>query len=146
MDFSKTFDRYPGMDCEEMHEKVKNKKLLKRVARRIRQITPRDEKQPCYVCGKYKQIAHLHHPFPVEDLTLFVLFYDLYSSPLYIPVVWLCPNHHALYHLVEGSCGCLPREDYANISDEELEKMSEIANMVDARKITAMIKKESIEA
>src|SRR5690242_19170838 len=130
MEFHEAFKKYPGMDTEEMRIKLADKKLVKRIAKRIRQITPRGEKQHCYVCGRYKYIAHLHHPFAVEDLTLFVLFYGLYDMPLYIPTVWLCPNHHAIYHLVHNSGGNLDREVLADISRDELLKISEIERMV----------------
>jgi hypothetical protein len=130
--------KYPAMDTAEMRAKLEDKRLVKYVTKRIRQVTPRGEKQPCYVCGKYRHIAHLHHPFPVEDIMLFVLFYGLYDAPLYIPTVWLCPNHHALYHLVQDTQG-MSKEALEGVGHDELVKFSEIEQMVTSEKIREMI-------
>lgn len=59
------------------------------VARRI--FDP-GERQPCFVCGKFKSIAQAHHVIPLTAQ---------YDRGFELPdgeFVWLCPNHHAMAH------------------------------------------------
>lgn len=60
------------------------------VSRRI--FSPGD-RQPCYVCEKFKSITQAHHVIPLTSQ------YDRgfkYPDQEY---VWLCPNHHTMAHL-----------------------------------------------
>jgi hypothetical protein len=58
-----------------------------------RRIFAPGARQPCWVCGKFKSIAHAHHVVPLTAQ---------YDRGFVYPdqeLVWLCPNHHAMAHL-----------------------------------------------
>lgn len=51
------------------------------------------EREPCWVCGKFKGIAQAHHVIPLSQQ---------YDRGFRVPDnehVWLCPNHHTMAHL-----------------------------------------------
>lgn len=95
------------------------------VARLIREvfIIPRNKKSECAVCGKYKSIAHAHHVYPVSKLAKLVCQAELTISQLEgLPVkyVWVCPNHHALFHVISDPRSS--REGLAVIEDIGIEE------------------------
>lgn len=69
---------------------------------------PSTERESCAVCDKYKSITEAHHVIPVAEMATLchkakVLAYRLEKLPVYF--MWLCPNHHALFHLLSGMKG-----------------------------------------
>lgn len=51
-------------------------------------------RQNCIICGKYRYLSHAHHVYPLAEQ---------YDQGVRIPDqrhVWLCPNHHAMVHLL----------------------------------------------
>ena len=62
-------------------------------AKELRKQTTRyKEHQPCEVCGKHKEITHLHHVVNLKDCTILFNVVDYVNTP----VVFLCPNCHAM--------------------------------------------------
>ncbi|MEI9804065.1 MAG: hypothetical protein WDN48_05875 [Pseudolabrys sp.] len=59
-------------------------------------------KESCAVCGKFKSIAHAHHVVPLSEQ------YDRGFEEPDQEHVWLCPNHHAIIHVL-----IYPHEDMA---------------------------------
>lgn len=52
------------------------------------------ERQPCFVCGTHRHISESHHIVELAQQ------YDLgYLNPNQ-DFIWLCPNHHAIVHLL----------------------------------------------
>src|SRR5580765_449850 len=98
MKLSRVLKKYPQLNAEDLKRRMADRFLVEETSKKIRQITIRGAKEPCYVCGKYIEISHLHHIVPVEELTVIVVYFGLYDENLYIPTVWLCPNHHAIHH------------------------------------------------
>ena len=110
-----------------------------RVARQLRGMTPRGERQPCFVCGKYRPITHLHHVIPVDDLARLVVKRQLYGVNLYMPTVWLCPNHHALWHKLEKDK--TSEEVWECLTPEELGRYDQLRQMVSTDEIVGMLER-----
>lgn len=76
---------------------------------RLMYSKPVDSRQPCLICGKYQAITHMHHVIPVSQMSksLEKLNPDAkyLTANLKIRYVWLCPNHHALFHKFNGRDG-----------------------------------------
>jgi hypothetical protein len=51
------------------------------------------ERQPCFVCGRFRGITQAHHVVPLTAQ------YDRGFEYPDNEHVWLCPNHHAILHL-----------------------------------------------
>jgi hypothetical protein len=52
------------------------------------------EQLPCAICGKYRLITHAHHRLPLAFQ---------YQNGIMQPIqdfLWLCPNHHAMIHVL----------------------------------------------
>lgn len=75
------------------------------------------EKKPCFVCGRYKDVAQAHHVVPLskQDITK-------RADHRYM---WLCPTHHAGVHLIINMSDGYPRLE--GFSKEEGEKMADVA-------------------
>lgn len=58
-----------------------------------RRIFSSGDRQPCYVCEKFKSIAQAHHVIPLTAQ------YDRGFKYPDQECVWLCPNHHTMVHL-----------------------------------------------
>lgn len=56
-----------------------------------RAFSPGDQ-EPCYVCGKYRRLAHAHHVFPLHLQAQRGL-----DKPIQ-DFRWVCPTHHAAVH------------------------------------------------
>ncbi len=54
---------------------------------------------PCHVCGRFRDITHAHHVVPLAAQ------YDRGFKRPDHEHVWLCPNHHAILHLLIPSEG-----------------------------------------
>jgi len=82
----------------ETHELVEKRRLRPSIDRDAwiaasRRIFSPGDREPCYVCDKFKSIAQAHHVIPLTAQ------YDRgfkYPDQEY---VWLCPNHHTMAHL-----------------------------------------------
>lgn len=51
-------------------------------------------KEPCFVCGKWADLAESHHVFPLANQ------WDEGVEEPDHEMVWLCPNHHAAVHFI----------------------------------------------
>lgn len=82
----------------------------------------------CHVCGKWRDIAHAHHVVPLAAQ---------YDRGFGVPDhqhVWLCPNHHAVLHLMippdretdPMKIGRRTAGPILEMSHEELERMLEL--------------------
>lgn len=75
---------------------------------------PPKQKEPCWVCGKYKSISHAHHVIPVSEIARLCAGANIPLSLLpQLPIryIWLCPNHHAIFHAINNQntwkeCAC----------------------------------------
>ena len=85
------------------------------------------KRQECLVCGKYEAITEAHHILPVRYIAHVLKDVSVYSMYEYairtkneikIPHVWLCPNHHTMWHLIIIYNGEL-RNDFANVLIEK---------------------------
>lgn len=79
----------------------------------------RTERRCCWVCWKHEKITEVHHVISVEETADLILSEGYKNYP--ILTVWLCPNHHAYWHLLErASADEIPelfRELGADIDD-----------------------------
>ena len=82
----------------EIHELVERRRLGPAIDREAwiaasRRIYSPGDRQPCYVCGKFRSITQAHHVIPLTAQ---------YDRGFKLPdqeSVWLCPNHHTMVHL-----------------------------------------------
>jgi hypothetical protein len=82
----------------ENHELVERRRLGPAIDREAwiaasRRIYSPGDRQPCYVCGKFRSITQAHHVIPLTAQ---------YDRGFKLPdqeSVWLCPNHHTMVHL-----------------------------------------------
>lgn len=64
------------------------------------------ERRPCYICEKHQPISHLHHVIPVSQMATLLTRAGCgleAQAHLTVRVVWLCPNHHAIWHKINGT-------------------------------------------
>jgi hypothetical protein len=67
----------------------------------LRTHNPRGcEPQDCFVCQKHAAICHYHHTPPLSKVAEFFADLPWLLSQVSVDGVWLCPNHHALWHTV----------------------------------------------
>lgn len=90
----------------------------------IRKNTDRSNPEPCHICGKYQEIAHQHHLYPVAKLAQWAIDNNWLARPFRIPVVWLCPNHHAMFHALVRKKPILSL--WGDLSDGETERMESL--------------------
>ena len=57
------------------------------------------KRQPCYICGEHEAISQCHHLISVREIEAAIRRSNNWNQPM--PLVWLCPNHHAYWHLLE---------------------------------------------
>lgn len=74
----------------------------------------------CFICGKHKEIAELHHVIPVSQITAILNMGIVELKDISTPVVWLCPNHHAYVHKAMNGetsflINCLSEEEISNL-------------------------------
>lgn len=56
------------------------------------------QKEPCFVCGRHQRITHSHHLVEVGQVARVLFSWAVFDWAPKIPVVSLCPNHHAYWH------------------------------------------------
>lgn len=66
----------------------------------LRKITPALDRQPCYICSAHGSIAELHHVRSIKLLADEVILYGVIPKKVYMTIVWLCPTHHRLIHIL----------------------------------------------
>lgn len=78
----------------------------------------------CYVCSQYSSITQVHHLVPVGILSSLLEYAEKLCTPLELPyqVVSLCPNHHAMLHMLYDR-DLLPVE----VEEWERAKLQELA-------------------
>jgi hypothetical protein len=72
------------------HRRDAKRQVVSKHRAKVRAATPSAERQPCYVCGKYRPITQRHHLKPVGTQTP--------ADPIDTRFVWLCPNCHTIFH------------------------------------------------
>ena len=112
--------------------------MERHVKQRLRTIIMRykSEKESCFVCGKYKEIAELHHIVTVKELSELIVRYEAYDVELYMPHVWLCPNHHRIIHALLKS----NYEAFNCLADGEVQRFDEIQKMVSLERLREMFR------
>ncbi len=78
---------------------------MKRINAEIRRIKFK-ERQNCYICDRYKDIAEAHHLIEVSDIGKYIeIIQDDFQFYKSLKGVWLCPNHHTIYHKIYSNKG-----------------------------------------
>lgn len=114
----------------------------KEIIKRLREITPKSERQDCFVCGRFKCVAQQHHLLPVSEMADFVMKHSLFDTQLYIPTVWLCPNHHAIWHIISRQhMDDRTLEAFQSLAEDEIKRYDELDRMVDTNKIVEMLER-----
>mgnify|MGYP001563316190 CR=1 FL=1 len=83
----------------ELHDLVEARRLAGSIEREAwiaasRQIFEPGPRGSCCVCGKFQSIAQAHHVVPLAAQ------YDRGFRLPNCERVWLCPNHHAMLHII----------------------------------------------
>jgi len=73
-----------------------------------------------------------------------MLFYRLDHKELYTPTAWLCPNHHAIFHLIQSNLlrngkEAIKLEHIEGMTSVELDKIVKLFCMVDKDKYKEMM-------
>lgn len=109
--------------------------MPKKIVKRLK--TNSKDRKDCYVCDKYNYITELHHLITMSDINKILLeikcskkinFEDYFNSlNEVVEGIYLCPNHHTLYHK-------LLSKEYVEIilmlSNAERKKYSELFKYV----------------
>jgi hypothetical protein len=91
----------PGLmrRLEIMRDFIPEKLGVEGVKRTVRAMNPRPNgRHPCFVCGGHRYISQAHHLIEVATVAKFLNWMAIYDWSPSIPVVSLCPNHHAYLH------------------------------------------------
>jgi hypothetical protein len=111
-----------------MNTDIEKQRLIKS----IRQITAGAQPQNCHICGQYKFICHQHHILPVSKTADYIIQHNLYGQKFTISVVWLCPNHHTLLHLLRsGRENAKTQFAYTVQDQDERGKLLELSQLMD---------------
>jgi len=70
-----------------MGKKIKAKDLRKKTHR---------EKEPCYICGRYRVVCEWHHVISLGEVAK--IFSDNLCDVFKDVLISLCPTHHSLLH------------------------------------------------
>lgn len=135
---------------------------MKQINEEIRKIKFK-ERQNCYICDRYKDITEAHHLIEVSDISKYI---EIIQSDIQfyesLRGVWLCPNHHTIYHKIYSNKGgkiCTElnereKDDYINLYKyaqteynkltQEIENSLKISNKDKALKyeVISIIKKK----
>ena len=89
--------------------------------------TSKEEQKDCKICGKHKEITHLHHVLPLKDAAKWL---NLgYLEEINISCVWLCPNCHSyIDKIMKGHNMYLAIKVF---SDDEYKNLLEVLKMRD---------------
>lgn len=80
---------------------MSNAKIVKRVKYN------KSDKEKCYICNKYEYITELHHLVTISDINSILSEIKEQEANLdscysklneIVEGIYLCPNHHTLYH------------------------------------------------
>ena len=118
----------------------------KRMTELIRQyhLKP-DVKFPCAVCGKYRAISEAHHIIPVYQLAELCSDHGVDALTVaFVPVrfVWLCPNHHAMFHKIEGGETDEGKADLlSELDSEEKERFSRLWDVQNTNEVFAFLER-----
>lgn len=97
-----------------------------------RQLFAPGEREPCWVCGRFKSISQAHHVVPLTAQ------YDRGFKYPDQEHLWLCPNHHTMAHLfIQSESRSITRAAFRargkttdavlpDLSEDEFEKMMEL--------------------
>jgi hypothetical protein len=101
------------------------------VRRTVRAFNPRPkDRRPCYVCGRHSYISQSHHLIEVGKVAGVLRALAIYDWSPSIPVVSLCPNHHAYEHGLRRIKKDTPPEVseplYAELSERDRDRLIEI--------------------
>jgi hypothetical protein len=105
---------------------------LDAVRKRVRQANkPPKQREPCAICGRWARISQAHHFVSVGFVAKF-----LHSVPIFdwvpkIPFVFLCPNHHALWHEMDRIGADRLHELLPEFKEHELDKLIELSGRRD---------------
>jgi hypothetical protein len=95
---------------------------LEGAKRTVRAMNPRPKgRHPCFVCGRHRYISQAHHLIEVgrvADVLDALAIWDWSPS---IPLVSMCPNHHAYLHAINRAKG-KSRHELSEALGQELSK------------------------
>lgn len=96
------------------------------IQRTIRAQSRGKPKESCFICGQHKEITELHHIVSVEEMAKAIKTYSIPKVPNV--TVWLCPNHHALWHWFRGHGGRDEALDNEDLTEEVVKSFTELEN------------------
>ncbi len=89
------------------------------VKRTVRAFNPAPKaKAPCYVCGRHRIISQSHHLLEVARVAKVLRAMAIYDWAPSIPMVSLCPNHHAYEHTIRRQRKEVPPEISRALNEE----------------------------
>ena len=92
----------------------------KEVRRRFRAVN--NNKEDCFVCCGYGLITESHHVVHVNEVAS-LMRKGRIVPPFSVPVVWLCPNHHKIIHLLDQKTNT---EVFSLLSKPEILALTEL--------------------
>lgn len=103
------------------------------VKRMVRRMNPRPKgRHPCFVCGGHRYISQSHHLIEVAKVAGVLHGLAIWDWSPSIPVVWLCPNHHAYEHAMRRVQQEVPPDLSEalgeGLSDRDWDRLIEIDN------------------
>ena len=112
-----------------------HKVTLKSVREVVRKTSrPPKQREPCFVCYRYKRITHAHHLVEVGKVAKVLHMMAIFDWSPKIPVVFLCPNHHALWHEMNRLGSAFLSEVMGEFEKHERDRLVELAEMRDRAK------------
>ena len=103
-----------------------------RVKRTVRRRNPGPkQRRPCFVCGRFRSITQSHHLVEVWRVASVLRAMAIYDWAPEIPVVSLCPNHHAIWHTMNRGREAWPPDLYADVPDAEVDRLVEVSELKD---------------
>lgn len=124
---------------------------VKRIKQYVRSRKVNGEKQHCFICHRYQSITEIHHLFPVGELVQLLTTYPSIATEILnsIHLAWLCPNHHAIYHLVATSKQKETPRSFAAFQELSLDEQSRFLELLNFHKdeveILAQVIVQSLE-
>lgn len=102
------------------------------IKRMVRSKSRPGRREECAVCGGWRAITHGHHLVSVGVVAEVLESIAVFGWAPEIPVVFLCPNHHAVWHAIEEGGDEVLRRFLADMSDAEMDRTVELAHRRDA--------------
>ncbi len=102
--------------------------------RLVRAANPRPkERRPCHVCDRHRAISQSHHVIEIGKVVGVLNTFAIFDWAPRIPIVSLCPNHHAYEHVIRRLKAEVSQEFKdalrAELSDRDWDKLFEVDDL-----------------